>query len=495
MTASRSATWTLVASILGSSLVFIDGTVVSIALPVLQRDFGASSSDAQWVIEAYTLVLGALMLLSGSLADRFGRKRLFLSGTVVFAFGSLACAFAPSMQLLIAARLLQAAGGTLLTPASLAMLTACFQGEARGKAIGTWSAFTAISAAVGPIAGGMLLDHVGWRWVFGINLPIALAVLLVAIAHVRESRDEQMAGRLDLMGSFLVTFGLAALVYGTIAASSFPWYDPRVVPAAAFGIVALAAFWMFEGRTKAPMLPHALFASSQFTGINIMTLLLYGSLSALFYFLPFVMIQVDGYSATVTGLSLLPFVVLLFVLSRFAGGLTYRIGARILLASSTVLVGLGYVAFALLGDLRYWDSIFPATIVVGLGMGFTVAPLTTTVMESVPANDVGLASGINNAASRVAGLLAIAAFGFVLSSVFDARLTGGLNRAGVTGSVRAQVDRQRERLAGAQVDDPGARRAVLDAYRDGFRIVAFGCGALAFASAAVALRFLPARTR
>ena len=438
------------------------------------------------MIEAYALVLGALMLLCGALADRYGRKRLFIVGTAVFAIGSLACAFAGSMDALVAARVLQAAGGTMLAPASLAMLSACFEGEARGKAIGTWSAFTAITSMIGPVAGGVLLDHAGWRWIFGINLPVAMVAIGLAVLHVRESRDEELRGRLDVGGSALVTAGLGAVVYAFIEASVSGWGATRVRVAMPAGILLLAAFWWWEGSVAEPILPRRLFASRAFSGINLMTFLLYAALGALFYFLPFVMIQVDGYSGTVAGAAMLPFMVLLVLLSRLAGALVYRIGARATLLAGSLATAGGYAAFALLGDLRYWESIFPATVLVGIGMGLTVAPLTTTVMESVRDTEVGLASGVNNAVSRVAGLLAVAIFGFLLAAVFNARLDQRLSVTSLQPVARAQVEQQRSALSGAVVADPGARAIVFDSYKDGFRAVALACAGLAILSAATA---------
>jgi EmrB/QacA subfamily drug resistance transporter len=489
-TSDSSRIWTLVACILGSSLVFIDGTVVSIALPVLQRDFGATAAQTQWVVEGYTLVLGALMLLCGALADRYGRKRVFVAGVVVFGAGSLACALAPSMHVLVAARVFQAIGGTMLAPASLAILSDCFTGEARGKAIGTWSAFTAITAAIGPIAGGVLLDHAGWRWIFGINIPLAAIVVVLSVWHVRESRDVTLAGPLDILGSLLVTGGLGCVVYAFIAASLAGWQGGAVRETMVAGIALLVAFAAWESRIPHPLLPRALFASRAFSGINVMTFLLYGALGALFYFLPFELIQVDRYSATIAGAAILPFIALIVALSRFSGGLVYRIGARATLTLGSVVIALGYATVAVLGNLPYWQSLFPATIFIGVGMGLTVAPLTTTVMESVPAPEIGLASGFNNAVSRVAGLLAIAVFGFLLAGVFNARLDARLATASLRAPVRAQVASRRYQLAGATVSDPIAQQFLFSSYTDGFRSVALVCALLACISAGTALSTL-----
>jgi EmrB/QacA subfamily drug resistance transporter len=483
------ATWILTATILGSSLVFIDGTVVSIALPVIQAGFHASAADAQWVIEAYTLVLGALMLLCGALGDRYGRKRLFLTGVVIFAIGSVLCGLAPSMPALIAARVLQGAGGTMLAPASLALLGAFFTGEARGKAIGTWSGLTAVASAVGPVAGGAIVDHFGWRWVFFINVPIAAFVVVLTLLHVSESRDERETGSLDAIGSLLITVALGLIVYAFIMSSTSGW-GTVPIGAAVAGVLAIVAFLAVERTSRNPILPLHLFENREFSGINIMTFLLYGALSGLFYFLPFVMIQVDGYSATVAGFAMLPFIVLMVSLSRFSGALVYRIGARNLLIAGPLLTASGFALLAVLRDLHYWDAIFPSALFIGVGMGLTVAPLTTTMMESVPAEHVGLASGINNAASRIAGLLAIAVMGALLGGVYAARLAHRMDAQSLPQSERRDVEAHRTDMAAARFTDPRETAAVDAAYIDGFRVVALACALLAAASAATSATML-----
>ncbi|HZZ00365.1 MAG TPA: MFS transporter [Candidatus Baltobacteraceae bacterium] len=484
--------WILAAAILGSSLVFIDSTVVSIALPVLQDTFHASASAAQWVVESYTLVLGALMLLSGALGDRYGRRLLFISGVVVFAIGSVLCGLSNSMAELIAARVLQGIGGTMLAPASLALIGACFEGADRGKAIGTWSGLTSVASAIGPVAGGAIIDHLGWRWAFFINIPIALAVVLIALRHVPESRDEGERGTPDIAGSLLITGGLAGIVYAFVASGQDGW-NAATIAALCAGALALAAFVLFESKAADPILPLKLFARRDFTGINVMTLLIYGALSGLFYFLPFVMIQVDGYTATVTGAAMLPFIVLMVLLSRFSGALAYRIGPRTVLVTGSVITTCGFALFGILHDLHYWNGIFPAITMVALGMGFTVAPLTATLLESVPEEHVGLASGINNATSRVAGLLAIAVFGALLSGVFYARL--GSQSASLSPQQRRDVAAQRSQLAAARLHDPAETAVVHRAYVDGFRTVAYASAALTLLSAAVAALTLPKTRR
>jgi EmrB/QacA subfamily drug resistance transporter len=479
---AASGKWIIAATVLGSSLVFIDGTIVSIALPIIQTGFGATTFDAQWVIEAYTLVLGSLMLLSGALGDRYGRKRLFVMGVVVFAIGSVLCGLAPSMPALIAARVLQGAGGTMLAPASLALIGASFEGAARGRAIGTWSGLTAVAGAIGPVAGGTIVDHLGWRWVFYINIPVVAAVLAIALRHLRESRDESATGPIDLFGSLLITLGLGGIVYAFIVSGLDGW-NARTVGALAGGALALAIFAAVERRIVNPILPLQLFANRAFSGINIMTFLLYGALGGLFFFLPFVMILANGYSATLTGLAMLPFLALIVVLSRYSGALVYRVGRRALLVAGPSVTALGFAAFSALPDLHYWTGVLPSILLVGVGMGLTVAPLVAILIDSVPEQHIGLASGINNAVSRIAGLLAIAVLGALLAAAFNARLDVRMSAAGLAARQRSDIDAQRSAMAGARLQDARETTVVRAAYVDGFRVVAAACAFLAAASA------------
>ncbi len=482
---TASGKWIVAATVLGSSLVFIDSTIVAVALPVIQTNFRASAFAAQWVVEGYTLVLGALMLLSGALGDRYGRKRLFIWGVVVFAIGSVVCGLAPSMPALIAARVLQGAGGTMLAPASLALIGASFEGAARGRAIGMWSGLTAVAGAIGPVAGGTIVDHFGWRWVFYVNVPIAIAIVAISLRHLRESRDESASGTLDLAGSLLVTAALGAIVYAFVASGLEGW-NASTGGALGGGVVLLAAFVYVERRIANPVLPFHLFADRAFTGINVMTFLLYGALGGLFYFLPFLMIQVNGYSATFTGLAMLPFLALIVVLSRFSGALVYRVGRRDLLVTGPSLAALGFAAFAFLPDLHYWRGVLPAVLLIGCGMGLTVAPLVATLIDSVPEHNVGLASGINNAISRIAGLLAIAVLGAVLAAAFDARLDARMHAANFSVAQRSDVGAQRSAMAAARFQDNRETIVVHAAYVDGFRVAAFACALLAAASALTA---------
>jgi EmrB/QacA subfamily drug resistance transporter len=484
-TAAASGAWIVAATVLGSSLVFIDGSVVAIALPIIQDAFHATAFDAQWVVEGYTLVLGAFMLLCGALGDRYGRKRLFIGGVVLFAVGSILCGLSNSMPALIGARMLQGAGGTMLAPASLALLGATFEGEARGKAVGTWSGWTAVAGAIGPVAGGSIVDHLGWRWIFFINVPIAIAVIAVAMFHVRESRDDDESGALDILGSIVVSLGLGAVVYGFVLSGLSGWTAAALGSLVA-GIALLVGFVALETRVKNPILPLGLFKNREFSGINGMTFLLYGALSGVFYFLPFVLIQVDGYSATEAGFSMLPFLVLMVVLSRYAGALVYRVGRRTMLVAGPSITACGFALLAFMPNLHYWTGIFPAILCIGIGMGLTVAPLTTTMIDSVPEHNVGVASGVNSAVSRIAGLLAIAILGAFLATAFNAHLGKRMDAASLSSKQRSEVVAQRSALAGARLHDPQETGVVRGAYTDGFRVVALSCVLLTLGSALVA---------
>jgi len=486
--------WTLAATILGSSMAFIDGTVVNVALPALQKNLNATVTDVQWVIEAYTLFLAALLLLGGSLGDHFGRKKIYAIGVALFALASVWCGLAPTIHQLIIARAAQGIGGALLVPGSLAIISATFSEDERGKAIGTWSGATAITAALGPLMGGWLIEHVSWRAVFFLNVPIALAVIVLILLFVPESRDEENPGKLDLLGAALATASLGAIVYSLIQSSSSGWQNSIVLASLVIGIVLLALFVLVEARKRNPMLPLNLFRSRNFTGANLLTLFLYSSLAGTLFFLPLNLIQVQRYSATAAGAATLPFILIMFGLSRWSGGLVKRYGSRLPLVIGPTVAGLGFALFIRPGTgANYWTGFFPAIIVLGVGMAISVAPLTTTVMNSVKSSHAGVASGVSNAVSRTAGLLAIAVFGLIMFHVFNGCLDRRLEQTPLVPDVRQALNQQRARLAAIEIPGnvtEGTRFAVAQAidecFVNGFQRVMLAGAVLAFVSSLTA---------
>jgi EmrB/QacA subfamily drug resistance transporter len=500
---ARSAPWILAATILGSSMAFIDGTAVNLALPALQTNFHATVSDMQWVVEAYALLLAALLLAGGSLGDIYGRKRIYVIGIVIFAAASTWCGIATHMSELIAARAIQGVGGALLVPGSLAIIGASFHKQERGKAIGTWSGFTSITTAAGPVLGGFLIEHASWRWAFFINLPLALAVLVLTVRHVPESRNVQAGTTLDWPGVVLVTTGLGGLVYGLIESSRRAWNDPGLIASIALGTSALIAFVAVEAYSRTPLLPLRLFRSRDFSGVNLLTLLLYSALSGLLFFFPLNLIQVQRYSATAAGAALLPMICLMFLLSRWSGGLVDRYGARLPLVIGPVIVAAGFALFARSGTGgSYWTTFFPAVVVLGFGMAASVAPLTTTVMNSVSENYAGTASGINNAVSRLAALLAIAVFGIIMVSGFNRNLSSRLAVLHLESGTLQKIESQRERLAAIEIpqdleSDSTAkvRESIDDSFLAGFRLVMFTASGMALLSAGTAWLIIEKKPR
>ena len=486
--------WVLATTILGSSLAFVDGTVVNVALPALQRGLAATVADVQWVIEAYALLFSALLLVGGSLGDRFGRRRVYAIGIAVFAVASALCGCAGDVRTLIIFRALQGVGAALLVPGSLAIIAASFPAEERGRAIGTWSGFSAMTTALGPVLGGWLIDHVDWRWVFFLNLPIALAALFLLFWRVPESRDAQAPRHLDWTGAALTTAGLGGIVYGLIESSRRGWQNPGVVAAIAVGAACLVAFIATEARGSAPMLPLSLFRSRRFAGANLLTFGLYGALALILFVLPLNLIQVQGYSATAAGAATLPLVLILFLLSRWSGGLLDRLGARLPLVVGPVIASVGFALMARpdVGG-SYWTSFFPALVVLGLGMAVTVAPLTTTVMNAVDVAHAGVASGVNNAVSRTAGLVAIAAIIVPFLHVFNAQVERRLTDLGIRPELRVEVRGQPTMLANTEVPpsaSPSERiaiqGAIAEAFVTAFRFAALTAAGLAFVSSAIA---------
>jgi EmrB/QacA subfamily drug resistance transporter len=457
-------------------MVFIDGTVVNVALPVLQGELDATAAGVQWVVEAYALFLAAFLLLGGALGDRYGRRRIFALGVAIFACSSVACGLSPGLVPLSVARAVQGIGAALLAPASLAIIGASFSKEERGRAIGTWSAFTAITSAVGPVLGGWLVEHASWRWVFFLNVPLAVAVLALIWLHVPESRDEADTGGVDWIGAALAAIGLGSITFGLLAASGSSQVNAEVIGSLALGAVALIGFLVVETRVRFPMVPLALFRSRTFSGANVLTLFLYAALSGSLYFLPFDLIQIQGYTPTAAGMALLPFVSIMFALSRWSGGLVTRYGAKTPLMVGPMIAAVGFALYGLAGlEAGYWTTFFPATVVMGLGMAIAVAPLTTTVMSAVDTRFSGTASGINNATSRTASLLAMALFGFVFVASFGASFQARLEPLGLPPDAMQPLVAQQNRLAAVEIpaglDEP-TQRAVRHAVEESF-VVSF----------------------
>jgi len=485
----EAAPWILTATILGSSMAFIDSTVVNVALPVLQQTFQASMVDVQWVVESYGLFLGSLILVGGALGDFLGRRKIFIGGVLIFAGASAWCGFASSIQQLIIARAIQGLGAALLTPESLAIISASFDEQSRGQAIGTWSGFTSITTAIGPVLGGWLIQHASWRWAFFLNLPIAAVVIVISLWRVPESRSPSAKG-IDWLGAILATSGLGGIVFGLVESSTLGWRNYAVLLSLLLGVVCMAVFVIWEQRSSSPMMPLSLFHSRTFTGANLLTLCLYSAIGIFFFVFPLNLIQIQKYSATRAGAAALPLILCMFLLSRWSGGLVAKYGPKKPLVIGPLIVAAGFLLFMLpaVGG-SYWKDFFGPFLVLGFGMAITVAPLTTVVMNSVGADRAGAASGINNAVARIAGLLAIAVFGIVLVNAFGSRLERDLSRVTVPQTVKADLLANRVRLAAlnippqvghAEVNE--IHRAVSDSFIFAFRLVMLICALLAVAS-------------
>jgi EmrB/QacA subfamily drug resistance transporter len=496
--AAKAKPWILAATILASSMAFIDSTVVNVALPALQASFHATVVDVQWVVESYGLFLSALILAGGSLGDLFGRRLAFLVGVAIFAIASAGCGLASSIQLLIVARSIQGVGAALLVPGSLAIISTSFDEKSRGQAIGTWSGFTAITTAIGPVLGGWLVEHGSWRWVFFLNLPLAAAVIALSLWSIPESRNPT-AGRVDWLGTILATVGLGGLIYGLIDSVSLGWKNPLVFGSLIAGCGCLIAFVWVEARVTAPMLPLALFKSGSFSGANLLTLFLYAAIGIFFFLFPLNLIQVQGYSTTAAGAAILPLILIMFFLSRWSGGLVSRYGPKgpLIIGPLIATLGFGWFAVPSVGE-SYWKTFLPAIVVIGFGMAVTVAPLTTVVMNSVNHDRVGTASGINNAVARVAGVLAIAVLGIVMVTVFSSRLSRSLGQLSLPPAVVQEIQANAIKLAGLQVPaglNPSTKSAVEESVQQafvfGFRTVMLICACLALISAAVAWLIIP----
>jgi EmrB/QacA subfamily drug resistance transporter len=399
----------LLATVLGSGIAFLDATVVNVALPTIGEDLDAGISSLQWVVNAYTLTLSGFLLLGGSLGDRYGRRKVFVLGTIWFAGASALCGLAPSDEALVAARALQGVGGALLTPGSLAIIEASFRREDRGPAIGAWSGLGGVTAAIGPFLGGWLVQAATWRLIFLINLPLAAVVVWVSRRHLPESRDPGATGRLDWAGAALAAVGLAGVVYALTDGPVRGWTSAPILAAGLVGVAALGGFLLWERRSPAPMLPLDIFASRQFSAANAVTFVVYGALGGSLFLTPIQLQQVVGYSPLASGVALVPITVVMLLLSSRAGRLASRIGPRLPMTLGPLTVAAGFVLFARVGPgASYLVDILPASLVYGLGLTLTVAPLTSTVLAAAPAAHAGIASAVNNDVARTAGLLAVA---------------------------------------------------------------------------------------
>ncbi len=482
--------WVLAATVLGSSMEFIDGTVVNVALPALQTGLGATGAQAQWVVVGYSLFLSSLLLVGGALGDRLGLRKIFLAGVVLFAAASVWCGVAPGIKQLIAARCLQGVGGSLLVPNSLALLSANFPESQRGRAIGTWAGFASMMTALGPVAGGWLVQHGSWRWVFFVNVPLAALTVWITLTRVPAGRERDtqdgLAG-MDWAGAGLATAGFSGVTFALIeyAQPGFPVWMSGIA-----GVALLLACLSVERRSSSPLLPLNLFRSRNFLGSNMLTFFLYAAFGGALFFLPMNLIQIQRYSPTRAGAALLPLVLLMFLLSRWAGGLLSHYGARLPLTVGPLICAVGYMLLARPGvGGSYWTTYFPALIVLGFGMTVSVAPLTTVVMSSVEESRTGIASAVNNAVSQVSGLLALAVCAPIFFAVFSPALSHALERRNASAETVRQVDSQRMKLGGIETSDAAGRAAVDDAYVAGFRtVVLLAAGMCVAASASAALK-------
>jgi EmrB/QacA subfamily drug resistance transporter len=440
--------WVLVATILGSALAFMDGSVVNVALPALQAAFHATSGGIQWVVQGYALFGAALLLLGGAIGDHYGRRRAYVWGVALFAVASAGCAASTSLGQLVAARAVQGVGAALLVPQGLSILSASFSGEERGRAIGTWSAWTSVFAALGPVAGGWLLQVWSWRLIFVLNLPLAALVLVLA-PRIPESKGggEGEARPLDWLGAVLATTSFAAIIFALSFAPELGWRNLRVVVPLVTGGLLLAAFLWSQAVRANAMMPLSLFRIPRFLAANLLTFLLYGALGGGLYVIPFYVIQVRHYAPVEAGAVFLPLVAMMFFFSARVGAMAARVGERWLLAGGAVCAGVGFCLFAMLSAHgAYWRSLLPGVLLLGVGLTLAVAPLTTAVMSSVPQEKTGVASAVNNALSRLAALVAVSVLVFVLAHGFSSRLRRELGRSSLPVAARQQMSGQQARL-------------------------------------------------
>jgi EmrB/QacA subfamily drug resistance transporter len=491
---TRTQRFTLIAAILGSTVVFLDSTVVNVALPAIAEDLDAGLAGQQWVVEAYLLALVSLLLVGGALGDQKGRRLMFVVGLTGFGITSVLCAIAPSDEFLIAARALQGICGALLVPGSLALVAAAFNGAPRGAAVGTWTAWTGISTLVGPAGGGVLVDQLSWRWIFWINVPLIAVTILLTLRHVEESKDPQAVPGIDWVGILLSAIGLGGPVFALIEQPTYGWSDPLVWLPMIVGVVSFAAFIAWERRASHPMLELALFRIRNFAVTNLATLGAYAGLIGGFFFITLFLQQTSGYSALEAGLATTPVSVILFVLSPRFGRIASGTGPRLPMAAGAIVGGVGMLLFTRIGvNPDYVADVLPAAILFGLGLSAMVAPLTATVLDSVEERHAGVASGINNGISRVAGLLAIAVIGAVIAGQFKGTVDDNLAGRELSPAAERSVAEARERSLSAPETtglEPGeaetVRTAVIDASESSFDLGIVISGLLMIAAGIVA---------
>ncbi|HSG31109.1 MAG TPA: MFS transporter [Thermodesulfobacteriota bacterium] len=497
-------TWILVATILGSSMAFIDSTAMNVVLPVFQLELNAKISQVQWVIESYALFLASLLLLGGALGDHYGRKKIFAIGVVIFSLSSLWCGLSPDIHQLIAARAFQGIGSAVLVPGSLAIITSSFRQEKRGKAIGTWAAFTALMTALGPLLGGWLAEHISWRWVFFINVPISVLVIITLIKFVPEIKNTEQKSKLDLVGGLLITLSLGCIVFGLVESSNHGFSNPFILPSIIIGIIFFGVFIYHEKKVENPLVPLDLFKSTVFTGGNIVTFFLYSALSGAIFFVPFNLVQIQGYSATQAGAAFLPLLIILFLLSRWSGSIVDKYGAKPPLVIGPIISAVGYLMLTEI-DMsisNYWNSFLPAMIVLGLGMSATIAPLTTAVMNAANVEHSGVASGINNSVGRIAGVLSIAVLGLFMFTTFSGNINKELQTSSLPAEIKESIANQTTKLAAMSISDEldentrsQIKQIINKSYNSSFILIMYLITGLALLSSFVAFKTMKPKTK
>jgi EmrB/QacA subfamily drug resistance transporter len=498
---SSKGKWIMVSAILASAMAFIDGTALNVILPSLQKSLNASGADLFWLLNAYLLMLASLILIGGSLGDKLGRKKVFIIGIIIFIAGSAACGLAPDINFLIAFRIIQGIGGAFMIPGSLSLISSSINEKERGKAIGTWSAFTTIVTVGGPILGGALADAGLWRFIFFINVPIGLVALIILWFRVDESRDNNSDKAIDIPGAIAIALGLAMVTFGFLRVPALGWFNPQVYITLPAGLLFLIAFVVIEKKSAHPMMPLQLFSNLTFSGANLLTFFLYAGLGSGMLFLSLNLVQVQGYSQLESGLTFLPFTILMITIARFAGSIADKYGPRRLLILGPALAGAGLFWLSFVkqtaGPSAYFTTFFPGIIVFGLGMSLTVAPLTAAVMGSVSDHFSGTASGVNNALTRIANVFANAIFGALAVLFFSGALQSEIKNVPVSGNQKQQIMAQAANLGNAKVpadlttsDDTEVEKAYHTAFIHSYQKIMQISAGLGFLGALMSFLFI-----